>query len=43
MRGIKHVLTERWYAWENARTEAEKDAEVNLWPEEGEEAYKRMI
>lgn len=38
-RGIKHVLTERWYAWEDARKIAARDPEVNLAPEEGESAY----
>jgi len=40
MRCIKHVLTERWYAWEDARKLAETDPEVNLYPAEGQEAYK---
>ncbi|KAL1296954.1 hypothetical protein AAFC00_004557 [Neodothiora populina] len=39
MRGIKHVLTERWYAWEDARKIAARDPEVNLAPEAGEPAY----
>lgn len=30
MRAIKHTLTERWYAWENARQEAMSDAEIDL-------------
>ncbi|OJD37499.1 50s ribosomal protein l4 [Diplodia corticola] len=30
MRAIKHTLTERWYAWENAREVAASDEEVNL-------------
>ncbi|KAK0735892.1 mitochondrial 39-S ribosomal protein L47 (MRP-L47)-domain-containing protein [Apiosordaria backusii] len=30
MRGIKHVLTERFYAWEDAVKLAENDPEVNL-------------
>lgn len=30
MRGIKHVLTERQYAWEDAVKLAETDPEVNL-------------
>jgi hypothetical protein len=38
-RAIKHVLTERWYAWEDARLLAEGDASVNLYPAEGETAY----
>ncbi|KAK5167126.1 54S ribosomal protein L4 mitochondrial [Saxophila tyrrhenica] len=41
MRSIKFVLTERWYAWENARNVAMQDDEVNLYanPDEGERAY----
>lgn len=38
-RAIKHVLTERWYAWEDARKIAATDPEVNLAPEGGEPAY----
>lgn len=30
MRSIKHVLTERFYAWEDAVKLAETDPEVNL-------------
>lgn len=30
MRAIKHALTERWYAWEDARRVAQDDEEVNL-------------
>ncbi|KAK3940621.1 mitochondrial 39-S ribosomal protein L47 (MRP-L47)-domain-containing protein [Diplogelasinospora grovesii] len=30
MRGIKHVLTERFYAWEDAKKLAETDPEVDL-------------
>lgn len=29
-RAIKHVLTERWYAWEDARKVAQKDPEINM-------------
>jgi large subunit ribosomal protein L47 len=29
-RAIKHVLTERYYAWKDAKLLAEKDPEVNL-------------
>ncbi|KAA8901700.1 mitochondrial 39-S ribosomal protein L47 (MRP-L47)-domain-containing protein [Sphaerosporella brunnea] len=29
-RSIKHVLTERYYAWEEAKKLAEKDPEINL-------------
>ncbi|KAG9615169.1 hypothetical protein KCU69_g24025, partial [Aureobasidium melanogenum] len=38
-RAIKHVLTERWYAWEDARMLAESDPSVNLFPAEGEPSY----
>ena len=30
MRGIKHVLTERYYSWEDARVRAESDPEIDL-------------
>lgn len=30
MRGIKHVLTERFYAWEDAVKLAESDPEIDL-------------
>ncbi|KAI0489749.1 mitochondrial 39-S ribosomal protein L47 (MRP-L47)-domain-containing protein [Xylaria cf. heliscus] len=30
MRAIKHALTERWYLWEDARTLAETDPEIDL-------------
>ncbi|EMC93313.1 hypothetical protein BAUCODRAFT_37001 [Baudoinia panamericana UAMH 10762] len=41
MRNIKVVLTERWYAWENARQAAMEDPEVDLSadPGKGEQAY----
>jgi large subunit ribosomal protein L47 len=41
MKAIKHTLTERWYAWENARSAAMEDEEVDLYadPEKGEKAY----
>jgi len=29
-RGIKQVLTERYYSWQDAKVVAEKDPEVNL-------------
>jgi len=32
-------LTERWYAWEDARKIAATDPEVNLAPQEDEPAY----
>jgi hypothetical protein len=38
-RAIKHVLTERWYAWEDARLLAESDGSVNLYPTDGEPSY----
>ena len=40
-KAIKHVLTERWYAWDNARYAAMEDSEVNLYadPDRGEIAY----
>lgn len=42
MSAIKTVLTERWYAWENARVEAMEDPEVDLYadPEQGQSAYR---
>ncbi|KAK3704795.1 54S ribosomal protein L4 mitochondrial [Vermiconidia calcicola] len=38
---IREVLTQRFYAWENARVAAMDDEEVNLYadPEKGEQAY----
>ncbi|KAF2719494.1 MRP-L47-domain-containing protein [Polychaeton citri CBS 116435] len=38
---IRHVLTERWYAWENARAVAMDDEEVDFYanPEKGEAYY----
>ena len=41
MASIKHTLTERWYAWENARQVAMDDEEVNLYAnsDKGEQAY----
>ncbi|KAJ8119661.1 hypothetical protein ONZ43_g3436 [Nemania bipapillata] len=30
MKSIRHVLTERWYLWEDARTLAETDPEIDL-------------
>ena len=40
-KNIKFVLTERFYAWENARVAAMDDPEVNLYadPDKGEPAY----
>ncbi len=40
---IKHVLTERWYAWEDAWKVAEKDSEVDLTAEPGNSAYKPIM
>lgn len=31
MKAIRHTLTERWYAWDNARYAAMEDPEVNLY------------
>ena len=41
MNAIKHALSERWYAWENARQAAVEDAEVDLYAdsEQGQAAY----
>lgn len=41
MKSIRFVLTERYYAWENARAAAMDDPEVDLTadPEHGEQAY----
>lgn len=41
MKGIRHCLTERWYAWENARVAGMEDPEVDLYAdlEKGEAAY----
>ena len=35
------MLTERWYAWENARVAAMEDEEIDLYadPEQGGQAY----
>lgn len=38
MRGIKHVLTERFYAWEDAVKLAEQDPEIDL--SDPEKPYK---
>lgn len=38
-RAIKHTLTERWYAWEEARKVARADPEINLNAAEGEPMY----
>lgn len=41
MKRIKFALTERWYAWENARTAAMEDEEINMYADldNGEPAY----
>jgi len=40
MRGIKHVLTERHYAYEEARRLAATDPDIDLNPGPDEAAYK---
>lgn len=44
-RAIKHALTERWYAWQEARKEAVQDPEVNLEADtsKGELAYSPKV
>ena len=41
MKSVRHCLTERWYAWANARVAAMEDDEVDLYAdvEKGEQAY----
>lgn len=39
MTAIKRVLTERWYAWEDARVLAEKDPKINLNPGPGQRGH----
>lgn len=41
MKAIKHTLTERWYAWDNARVEAMNDDEINMYADldNGEPAF----
>ena len=41
MKAIKATLTERWYAWDNARHEAMDDQEINMYADldAGEAAY----
>lgn len=43
MKAIKHTLTERWYTWDMARSEAMLDEEVNMYADvdKGEIAYLR--
>lgn len=47
MGSIKHVLTERWYQFEDARVLAETDPEVDMYanPAAGEQPYipARMV
>ena len=39
-KAIKRALTERWYAWENARVAAMEDPEIDLYAgQAGEKAY----
>ena len=39
MKHIKFVLTERWYAWEDARWNAMSDPSVDMYAEDGQSAY----
>lgn len=41
MKAIKHTLTERWYAWENARWAAMEDPAIDLYADEeqGQKVY----
>lgn len=39
MKRIKFVLTERWYAWEEARWDAMADPSVDMYAEDGQSAY----
>jgi len=41
-KAIKQVLTERWYAWENANRVAATDEEVNL-SDEGPAYQPKMV
>ncbi|CZT19491.1 related to 54S ribosomal protein L4, mitochondrial [Ramularia collo-cygni] len=43
MKAIKHTLTERWYTWDSARSEAMLDEEINMYADvdNGEIAYLR--
>ena len=42
MKAVRATLLERWYSWENARSAAMDDKEVNLYadPSKGEPVYK---
>lgn len=39
MKNIKFTLTERWYAWEDARWGAMADPSVDMYAEDGQNAY----
>lgn len=39
MQRIKFTLTERWYAWEDARWDAMADPAVDMYAEDGKSAY----
>lgn len=39
MQRIRFVLTERWYAWEDARWAAMEDPSIDMYAEDGENAY----
>ena len=40
MKAIKKTLTERWYAWEDARKIAERDPEIDLGADLESPAYR---
>lgn len=42
MKAIKHALTERYYAFEDARRVAVNDPEVDLDAEPGTQAYRQI-
>ena len=39
MKRIKFTLTERWYAWEEARWDAMADPAIDMYAEDGQNAY----
>lgn len=39
MKRIKFVLTERWYAWEDARWDAMADPSIDMYAEDGQNPY----
>lgn len=39
MKRIKFTLTERWYAWEDARWNAMADPSIDMYAEDGQNAY----